>query len=202
MKILTEEADLDELSFILQSNSYFGYSEKTLNVLYCTAKKAYTYLRYLDIILSIESKYIKDSFVPIVLSLQESFYINLFKLIDTGKSSKTYNMQTFINYLDKQTTQKPLHFWNSLYSSYMNSDLLKSIRLRRNKVFAHNLGEDAQVIFNTSKVDLIQLKEFLIFCIKLTYPNYTILPAVVTTDITNIGSFERLINNLIKEVTL
>lgn len=37
MKILTEEADLDELSFILQSNSYFGYSEKTLNVLYCTA---------------------------------------------------------------------------------------------------------------------------------------------------------------------
>lgn len=199
MKILTEEADLDELSFIIQSNSYFGYSEKTLNVLYCTAQKAYTYLSYLEIILSIKSKYIKDSLAPIVFSLQESFYINLFKLIDTGKDAKEYNIETFIKYLDDHIAQNPLHFWNSLYSNYMDKTLSKSIRLRRNKVFAHNLGEDAQAIFNTSKVDLIKLKKFLRFCIKLTHPNTGCLFAVVNPDVANIESFKHLLKNLSKE---
>lgn len=75
----------------------------------------------------------RDYFSPIVISLQTSIYIELFKIFDkSGPDTKKYNIYALINICDEDSKKR----FNRILSSYNND--IESICECRNKIFAHN----------------------------------------------------------------
>ena len=87
-----------------------------------------TYIQYSRILSQRIEKY-NYLLAPLLLSLQNTIYIELFKLFDTGKSAKYHNIYCLI---DNSGEQQKFHVMIDHYNSS-----IKKIKEYRNKLFAH-----------------------------------------------------------------
>ena len=119
---------------------------------------------------AIEDNLYADAFACVYFSLQNYVYIELFKLFDTGKGANDLNVYRLIKMIDdeRKTYMKKI-------SVYKND--IKAIKTRRNKVFAHELGQDGKIIFENNPVqsnleDLLKcVVEICCVANKELYPN-------------------------------
>ena len=91
-----------------------------------------------------------DAFVTIYLSLQNTVFIELFKLFDTGgEDSKTYNIYALISKIDDENKT----YYKKLSRYKEDIDAIKN---RRNKLIAHETGVNPLDIFNNNKIKSLQ----------------------------------------------
>lgn len=125
--------------------------EELAKLLYDCACLSGDYLAYLNVLF--EPKYnqiVQDAFAPIIFSLQQSLYIELYKLFDNGKDVP--NIYKLCKMLDNDLEEK-IHY--KKISEF--NDLVENIRMRRSNIFAHNIHRTcAQEVFDTHPVDTIQ----------------------------------------------
>lgn len=108
-----------------------------------------TILKHLNTITkySKNNSFFESSFVVIFTSLQSSLYIELFKIFDTGKDAKNYNIYKLIELLEDDEKDK------CRYSISEYRKEIKSIKTRRNHIFAHYTNESPHKIFSENLVN-------------------------------------------------
>ena len=175
--------DYDDRLPILYLTSGYDYDKDKIKALNIIAKNAYTYLMYLDTLIS--SSTIKDVYVPIFFALEQSFYIECSKLFDTStkgsepdKTSKIRNIDTFITHLDNREKEEHeknrynLDEYEDLYWKKQRdffNPIIKSICGRRDKYYAHNNFCDISKFNSKYKIESEdKVKELLKFCIDIT----------------------------------
>lgn len=89
----------------------------------------------------------ESGFTVIFVSLQSSLYIELFKIFDTGKDTKNYNIYKLIELLEDDEKDK------CRYSISVYRKEIKSIKTRRNHVFAHYTNESPYKNFSENLVN-------------------------------------------------
>ena len=115
-----------------------------------------TYFEYIKTIenLSKKEKYFEEIFFPLLLSLQNSIYIELYKIVVKNNKDGKYSIYGLIEQCESKDKNK---FEKKI--SKFKKDNFESIRERRNKVFAHETNQDGQLIFN--KNEIIDLEKML-----------------------------------------
>lgn len=96
----------------------------------------------------------EEVFFPILFSLQNSIYIELYKIVVKNNKDGKYS----INALIEQCESKDKNKFEKKISKF-KKDNFESLRERRNKVFAHETNQDGQLIFN--KNEIIDLEKML-----------------------------------------
>lgn len=175
----------------LQNNVYFGYSQEYLSFLHNISENALITLSILKTVSSIKSERMRTVHKSLVSSLRNTLYLNLFKLVDTTEG--VHSMKEFMIYLDKYDNYLCKDFWVGLYKDYMGDELVEAIRLRRNKVLEQGYCEEFGV-------DLENADAFLVFCMMLTYPNFSGEAVPVIVSIKESKEFDRLIDSIREEV--
>lgn len=184
---VTNGISLYAMSDKLQDNVYFGYSQEYLSSLHSISKNALVTLNTLRTVSSIKSEEMRTVHKSLVSSLRNTLYLDLFKLVDTTEG--VHSMKEFMIYLDKHDSYSRPNFWVDLYKDYMNNELVEVIRLRRNYVLEQGYCEEFGV-------DLENMEAFSIFCIMLTYPNFSGEAVPVFVSVKESKEFARFVNNV------
>lgn len=125
-----------------------------------------TYFEYIKTIENFSKKEedFEEVFFPILFSLQNSIYIELYKIVVKNNKDGKYS----INALIEQCESKDKNKFEKKISKF-KKDNFESIRERRNKVFAHETNQDGQLIFNKNEIiDLEKmLKCFIEICVEI-----------------------------------
>lgn len=125
-----------------------------------------TYFEYIKTIenFSEKEKYFEEIFFPLLLSLQNSIYIELYKIVVKNNKDGKYS----INALIEQCESKDKNKYEKKISKF-KKDNFESIRERRNKVFAHETNQDGQLIFNKNEITDLEkmLKCFIEICVEI-----------------------------------
>lgn len=125
-----------------------------------------TYFEYIKTIENFSKKEedFEEVFFPILFSLQNSIYIELYKIVVKNNKDGKYS----INALIEQCESKDKNKFEKKKSKF-KKDNFESIRERRNKVFAHETNQDGQLIFNKNEIiDLEKmLKCFIEICVEI-----------------------------------
>lgn len=88
-----------------------------------------------------ENRQFADAFTTLYLSLQNTVYIELFKLFDdSGEDAKKHNIYALINLIEDVN-----HTCHKMLSPYLKD--VESIKYRRNHLFGHELGENGTDIY-------------------------------------------------------
>lgn len=148
-----------------------------------------TYLKYLETI----SKILKENkngfeieiFVPIYFAIESTVYIEFFKLFDSNKEAGQYNIYSL---LDKNNK-----FDKRFYRELSNcQNTIDNIKLKRNKIYAHELRSNHQDYSSTLISELQKLLQTLVnIC---SEKNDEISSCIYTA---NAVSFERIFPEMI-----
>ena len=87
-----------------------------------------------------QNKQFADAFSVLYFSLQNTVYIELFKLFDDGKDAKKHNIYTLINLIEDD--KKTYHRMLSVYKKDIDS-----IENRRNSLYGHELGKNGADVY-------------------------------------------------------
>lgn len=188
---VTNGISLYAMSDKLQNSIFFGYSQEYLSSLHIISKNAFVTLNTLRTVSSIKSEKMKTVYKSLVSSLRNTLYLDLFKLVDTTEG--VHSMKEFMLYLDKHDSYSRPDFWISLYKDYMGDELVEVIRLRRNQVLEQGYCEEFGV-------DLENVEAFLIFCMILTYPNFSGEAVPVLVSVKEDREFARFVDSIRREV--
>lgn len=188
---VTNGISLYAMSDKLQNSIFFGYSQEYLSSLHIISKNAFVTLNTLRTVSSIKSEKMKTVYKSLVSSLRNTLYLDLFKLVDTTED--VHSMKEFMLYLDKHDSYSRPDFWISLYKDYMGDELVEVIRLRRNQVLEQGYCEEFGV-------DLENVEAFLIFCMILTYPNFSGEAVPVLVSVKEDREFARFVDSIRREV--
>lgn len=124
--------------------------EDMAKLLYDCACLAGDYLTYLNVLFNPNcSELVDEAFAPIVCSLQQSLYVELYKLFDGG--ADVPSVYKLCKMLDDNTEQKSNYRKISPFN-----DMIENIRQRRSNIFAHNIYRNhAQKVFDDYPVERI-----------------------------------------------
>ena len=94
-----------------------------------------------------KNKQFADAFALLYLSLQNTVYIELFKLFDcSGDDSKRHNVYTLI-----ESIEDDHHTYHKMLSAYSKD--IDSIKNRRNHLYGHELGKKAEDVYKKNPIN-------------------------------------------------
>lgn len=121
-----------------------------------------------------DDDYLGQGLISIYLSLQQSFFITMFKIFDTGKKdAREKNIYSLVEKDDKKTIDK-------------YKKIIAKIKEHRNKIYAHNTSENPKLA-----QDEVEQFEDLLKCIAEVCSHYSncLFPNYYTKNIESLDKF-------------